>query len=156
MTIRLEQPHNDADWLRARSLIEAYAASLGFDLAFQGFDEELERLATEYAAPSGAFLVASDDVQGLGCVGLRRFDDTTGEIKRLYVAPAARGRGVGRMLAQGIVAHGRTLGYRRLVLDTVSTMHEAQGLYTSLGFSPIPPYRYNPLPDAAYYELRLR
>lgn len=156
MTIRLAQPHDEADWRRARGLIEAYAASLGFDLSFQGFEEELGRIATEYGAPGGAFLVASDEVQGLGCVGLRRFDEATGEIKRLYVAPAARGRGVGRMLAQGIVARGRTLGYRRLVLDTVSTMHEAQALYASLGFAPIPPYRYNPLPDAAYFELRLR
>lgn len=154
--MRTLAPRSQAHWRQARLLIEEYAASLGVDLSFQNFGRELEHLADEYAAPAGAFLLAEHDGAWLGCVGLRRFADGVGEIKRLYVRPAARGRGVGRLLAEGVVAAARKIGYARLLLDTLPSMKEAQSLYTSLGFKPIPPYRFNPVEGTAYLELQLR
>jgi GNAT superfamily N-acetyltransferase len=154
--VRLIQPSTAAHWQDARRLIEAYAASLGLDLSFQNFAEEIERLSTEYGPPRGAFLLAEVEGRAIGCVGLRAFDEATGEIKRLCVDPAARGHGAGRALAEAIVARGRELGYTRLVLDTLPSMGEARALYLSLGFTPITPYRFNPVPGTSFLELKLR
>jgi putative acetyltransferase len=155
-SIVLQQPRSPEEWLQARRLVEEYAASLGLDLAFQNIEHELEHLAEEYSAPTGAFLIAREQGAALGCAGLRRFDAGDGEIKRLYVVAAARGRGIGLRLARHIVAEARRLGYARLLLDTLPAMHEAQALYTSLGFEPTPAYRFNPLPGAAYFALSLQ
>lgn len=130
-------------------------ASLNVDLSFQNVAHELEHLSSEYAPPSGAFLLAGEDGTHLGCVGLRRFSDGVGEIKRLYTIPDARGRGLGRLLAEAIVAEGRRLRYERLVLDTLPTMKEARRLYESLGFKSTPAYRFNPVPETAFLELPL-
>jgi putative acetyltransferase len=156
MTIQLVQAVSEQDWRDARRLVEAYAASLNVDLSFQNFAHELEHLASEYAPPSGAFLLAREDESCLGCIGLRRFSDDTGEIKRLYALRAARGRGVGRMLIGGIVSAGRELGYSRLLLDTLPFMNEAQALYQSFGFRPTAAYRFNPVEGTAFLELTLR
>jgi GNAT superfamily N-acetyltransferase len=155
-TITLAQPQSAEDWNQARALVEEYAASLQLDLSFQNFAHELEHFSSEYSAPAGAFLLAREQGNYLGCVGVRRFAGEDGEIKRLYVTPAARGRGIGMLLARGIVAEARRLGYARLLLDTLSFMQEAQSLYASLGFRTTAAYRYNPLPGAAYFELSLR
>ena len=155
-TIDLTQPQVLEDWLQARRLVEEYAASLNLDLGFQNFAHELEHLASEYSAPTGAFLLAREQGTALGCAGVRRFAERDGEIKRLYVVPAARGRGIGALLARSIVAEARRLGYARLLLDTLPAMREAQALYVSLGFKPTSAYRFNPLPGAAFFELLLR
>jgi len=155
VTIRLVQPNSDDSWRQARQLIEEYAASLSIDLSFQNFTHELAHLTSEYAAPTGAFLLAEEDGIHFGCVGLRQFSDGVGEIKRLYVISTARGRGVGRLLAKGIVAAAKQLGYTRLLLDTLYSMQEAQSLYGSLGFKPIAAYRFNPVPGTVFLELEL-
>lgn len=126
------------------------------DLSFQNFGHEVEHLATEYAAPAGVFLLAEESEILVGCIGLRRFADGAGEIKRLYVSPAGRGRGVGRFLIEGVLVAAKQLGYARLVLDTLPSMKGAQKLYASLGFSPTAPYRFNPVPGATYLEKVLR
>lgn len=155
MAIHLVQPRSDDDWTNSRRLIEEYAASLNVDLCFQNLAYELEHLASEYGPPAGAFFLAVENESYLGCVGLRRFSEGIGEIKRLYTIPAARGRGLGRLLAEGIVAAGRHLGYRRLLLDTLPSMKEAQSLYVSLGFKPTAAYRFNPVAGTAFLELKL-
>lgn len=155
MTIRLGAPQSKEDWREARRLIEEYAASLNVDLCFQDIGHELAHLAEEYGPPAGAFLLAAENGVNLGCVGLRRISDGVAEMKRLYAVPAARGRGVGRLLAEGIVDAARRLGYTALVLDTLPTMKEAQALYASLGFKPTAAYRFNPVPGTAYLELEL-
>ena len=153
--IRLSQPQSEDDWRRARRLVEAYVASLHLDLSFQNIAYEIGHLKDEYASPRGAFLLAELDGADVGCIGVRRFSGDTGEIKRLYVAPSARGHGVGRLLAEKIVSVAKSLGYARLRLDTLPEMKAAQTLYESLGFKPIAPYRFNPVEGTAYLELTL-
>jgi putative acetyltransferase len=138
-----------------RRLFEEYAAELGHDLCFQGFANELETLPGSYARPEGRLLLASANYEAAGCVGLRRLDAEVCEMKRLYVRPAYRSLGAGRMLAEAIVAEGRAAGYRRMRLDTLSTMLGALAVYRKLGFRDIAPYRDNPIPGAVYLELGL-
>jgi putative acetyltransferase len=152
----LLKPKSAAEWREARRLVEEYASSLNLDLSFQNFAHELAQFESEYAPPSGAFLLARSEDVCVGCVGLRKLTATDGENTRLYVAPAARGRGLGQTLVRSIVAEGRTLGYARLVLDTLPSMLEAQSLYQALGFKAIAPYRYNPVAGTAFLELRLQ
>ena len=153
--MNLFAPSSPEDWLTARHLIEAYAQSLGVDLCFQNFDDEIEHLAEQYGPPTGAFLLAEVNGRVIGCVGLRRYDESSGEIKRLYVDPSGRGAGSGRELAKAIIERGRKLGYARLVLDTLPSMTEARALYTSLGFVPITAYRHNPIAGTSFLALNL-
>jgi GNAT superfamily N-acetyltransferase len=155
VTIRLAQAHSEDEWRLARELIEEYAASLNVDLCFQDLGHELTHLPDEYGPPGGAFLLSAENDVYLGCIGLRRISDGIGEVKRLYVRPAARGRGAGRLLAEGIIAAAQRLGYARLRLDTLPDMKEAQALYASLGFTAIPEYRFNPVPGTVFLELSL-
>ena len=143
------------DWVEARRLFEEYAASLGFDLAFQDFDREIASLPGDYASPQGAILLAEDDSGVAGCVALRPFADETCEMKRLYVRPAHRGSGLGKLLAEAVLAEARVRGYRSMRLDTVPGMEAAMALYRSLGFREIGPYRANPIPGALFMEREL-
>jgi ribosomal protein S18 acetylase RimI-like enzyme len=151
----LHKPKSAAEWREARRLVEEYAASLNLDLSFQNFAQELEHFESEYSPPTGAFVLVREKGSFVGCVGLRKLSDTVGEIKRLYVEPTARGLGLGEALVRGIVDEGKKLGYARLVLDTLPSMLEARSLYHALGFTPVAPYRYNPVAETAFLELRL-
>jgi GNAT superfamily N-acetyltransferase len=155
VTLNLVPPKSEQDWNHARRLIEQYAASLNVDLSFQNLEHELKNLESDYVPPAGAFLLAEEDGIFFGCVGLRQFAEGVGEIKRLYTVPAARGRRVGRLLAEGIVEAARDLKYTRLLLDTLPFMQEAQSLYASMGFKPTSAYRFNPVPGTVFLELAL-
>jgi putative acetyltransferase len=154
--VKIVQAGTTEEVTQARGLFEEYAASLDFDLHFQNFREELAGLPGDYAAPSGCLLLAWDGDQVAGCVALRKMEGDVCEMKRLYVRPAFRHGGVGRLLARAIVAEAKKKGYSRMRLDTVPAMKEARGLYESLGFKKISPYRHNPIPGAAFLELNLR
>ena len=153
--MQLLQATTPREWDEAQRLVREYAASLNVDLAFQNFAHELQHFTTEYAAPTGAFILAEDAGQYVACIGLRQFSEGIGEIKRLYVAPAARGRGLGRLLVERIIADARQIGYGSLLLDTLPFMKEAQSLYLALGFKPTAPYRYNPVAGSAFLRLDL-
>jgi putative acetyltransferase len=139
----------------ARRLFERYAASLGFDLAFQDFAGELAGLPGAYAAPEGCLLLATVDGVSAGCVAARDLGGGICEMKRLYVLSEYRGLGLGRLLAARVVDEARRMGYERMRLDTVPAMRDAQALYERLGFRDIAPYRENPVPGTRYMELTL-
>ena len=143
-------PADDLDTVRA--LLHEYARSTGVDLEFQGFGHELETLATYYET----ILVDREDGEAAGCIALRRIDDATCEMKRLYGRPGFQGRGLGRALAVAIIDEARRRGYARMRLDTLPSMQSAIALYESLGFRDIAPYRFNPVPGTRYLELLLR
>lgn len=160
--IRIRTADGLGDLAAIRTLFEEYAASIGFDLSFQNFTEELVRLPGEYAPPEGCLLLAVDDAaapQGgggpAGCVALRRLSPEICEMKRLYVRPAHRGSGAGRLLAEAIILEGRRRGYAKMRLDTVPAMERARSLYRALGFTDIPAYRFNPIPGTLYMEMAL-
>jgi putative acetyltransferase len=156
---RLVQATSVAQFAAARALIEDYAAQLGalmrVDLAFQDIAVELNQLPDMYGPPSGCLLLARGDDEWAGCCALRRFAEDVCEMKRLYVKPSVRGANLGRQLTESLVAKARTLGYRRMVLDTLEDMIAAQTLYRSLGFRETEPYYFNPLPGVSYMELDL-
>jgi putative acetyltransferase len=138
-----------------RLLLREYADSLGFDLCFQDFEQELAGLPGPYAPPSGCLLLAMVGDEPAGCVALKQQADGVCEMKRLYVRSRHRGTGLGRTLAEQIIQEAKRLGYQAIRLDTVpATMGSAVTLYRSLGFRDIPPYCFNPVPGALYMELR--
>ena len=137
------------------SLFEEYADSLGVDLCFQGFSEELATLPGAYARPSGRLLLALSGSDAAGCVALRALEPDVCEMKRLFVRPGFRGSGLGRRLVERVVVEGREAGYVRMRLDTLPSMNVARSLYAEIGFTPIPPYRPNPIAGAEYLELQL-
>jgi ribosomal protein S18 acetylase RimI-like enzyme len=147
-------PARSADDLAAvAALFRAYAASLGIDLAYQGFEAELAGLPGRYAAPRGALLLARSGADALGCVGVRPLSDgdEACEMKRLYVGLQGRGTGAGRALAAAAIAFAAGAGYRRLLLDTLPSMTAAIGLYRALGFVAVAPYWSGSPPGTLYF-----
>lgn len=138
-----------------RSLFRAYAEGLGVDLEFQGFEAELAALPGKYEPPAGRILLAWRGTETLGCIAVRPIDAKACEMKRLYVRPGARGEQLGRRLAERLCQEAREAGYSRICLDTLPTMGAAQGLYQSLGFRPIEPYVFNPIPGTKFLALDL-
>ncbi|KAI6861262.1 hypothetical protein KC343_g5554 [Hortaea werneckii] len=152
-------------------LFKAYALALGIDLTFQDFASEVATLPGKYASPTGCLLLARDVAgRGVGCVGLRplpaKQDDGGGddgvaagvpccEMKRLYVDPSQRGSGLGRLLAERVVCEARSMGYRRMRLDTLPSMLSARALYKALGFREIEPYYQTPIDGTIFMELEL-
>jgi ribosomal protein S18 acetylase RimI-like enzyme len=157
--IQLVEPDSPPLLDAAREVFREYAAGLGVDLCFQNFDAELDGLPGDYAAPSGALLLAFVDGQLAGCGAMRPAPDVdyvdACEMKRLYVRRAFRGFGLGRRLAQALLDRAGEAGYSNMLLDTLDDMESARGLYESLGFEEIPPYYYNPIPGAHYLRAEL-
>jgi GNAT superfamily N-acetyltransferase len=140
----------------ARILFREYEAAIGIDLCFQNFDDEVAGLPGAYAPPDGRLLFARRDHDVVGCIALRRLDDETCEMKRLFVRPSGRGLGLGRQLAERLIAEARTPGYKRMRLDTLTgVMDHAIALYRELGFTEIEPYYHNPYSGTLFMEVSL-
>src|ERR1700746_874249 len=152
----LSQAESPTQIAQARELFLEYAQSLGFSLCFQNFDKELAGLPGDYAPPEGCLLVGDYEGQLAGCVALHKLEPGICEMKRLYLRPQFRGKGLGRTIADRIIAEARTIGYQRMRLDTVEpVMKDALAMYRRIGFREIAPYCKNPIAGALYMELDL-
>lgn len=154
--LRLTQATAQSDIEQARELFREYETGLGISLCFQNFDQELANLPGDYAPPRGRLLLAREFDQAMGCIALRPLGPTTSEMKRLFVRPEYRDRGLGRVLVEAIIEEARKIGYTHMRLDTIADrMDRAVALYKSIGFVTIPPYRNNPVDTATFMELDL-
>jgi len=145
-----------ADLDRIRRLFTEYWNALGFRPSFQGFESELAALPGKFAPPGGCLLLARTEGLPVGCAALRRFDETRGEMKRMYVRPQFRGRGIGEALVQKLAEEALAIGYAELIADTIpESMATALAMYERLGFERIPPYS-DETPGAVHIRLRLR
>jgi len=154
--VSVVQAESQAQIDQARELFLEYAQSLGFSLCFQNFDKELAGLPGDYAPPEGRLLLAEYEGQVAGCVALHKLEPGICEMKRLYLRPQFRGKGLGRVLADRIIAEARLIGYERMRLDTVEpVMKDAVEMYRRLGFIEIAAYCANPIAGALYMELQL-
>ena len=153
--LKLETVTDGENLVQVRNLFLEYQKDIGVDLCFQNFDQELANLPGDYAPPEGRLLLAWDDSKVAGCVALRKIEDGVCEMKRLFVRPEFRGKGLGRELAVAVIEEAIKIGYKNVRLDTLPVMKEAIALYKRLGFKETEAYRYNPVQGAMYMELDL-
>jgi GNAT superfamily N-acetyltransferase len=145
---------------QARNLFREYATMPGVAPCIEDFEKEAASLPGAYAPPDGRLLLTIEESPGnpgepAGCVALRKLEQDACEMKRLYVRPAFRGKGVGEGLVKELIAEARSIGYQR-ILDTLPSMNAAHQLYRTLGFREIPCYQKKPIPGALFFELALR
>ena len=153
MNISIEYAYEQLDIVR--TLFKEYVDFLGIDLQFQSFEKELENLPDKYALEDGRLYIAYVDGEVAGCIGLRRFDDTRCELKRLFIREAYRKHGLGLRLSQQVIDDARQIGYQQILLDTLASMTPAMNLYQKLGFRQVSAYYHNPISDAVYFCLDL-
>ena len=159
--LRVVPSVSEATLSQARNLFREYAIMPGVAPCVEDFEREVVSLPGLYAPPGGRLLLAMQDSAGnsgeaIGCAALRRFDQEACEMKRLYVRPAFRGQGAARELVKVLIGVARSIGYQRMLLDTLPSMQEAHKLYRTFGFQEIPSYQKNPIPEALFFELTLR
>jgi putative acetyltransferase len=155
-TLTFAQVESGTQIAQARELFLEYAQSLGFSLCFQNFDKEIADLPGDYGPPEGRLLLAYCEAELAGCVALHKLEEHICEMKRLYLRPQSRRKGLGRTLAEKIIQEARDIGYRKIRLDTVEpVMKDAVAMYRKLGFTEIAPYCANPIAGALYMELEL-
>jgi putative acetyltransferase len=157
--IALRTPDSPELFDATRQIFREYAEQLGVDLCFQGFESELANLPGDYVAPRGGLMLALVNGEIAGCGAFRSLSDVdyanACEMKRLYVRPAFRRLGLGRILAQALMDQALRASYSVMLLDTLDDMEAARGLYAALGFEEIPPYYFNPIPGAHYLKAQL-
>jgi putative acetyltransferase len=155
--VNFKQVESDEDVEHTRQLFEEYVTWLGVNLCFQNYDKEVAELPGEYVPPTGRLYLATEADETAACIALRKLDDGICEMKRLYVRPQFRGKGLGRTLVDKIIEDAREIGYDRMRLDTLpGKMDQAIAMYRAFGFKEIERYYDNPYETAAFMELDLK
>lgn len=153
---KFREAESKEEYQLAVELFKEYASQIGVDLAFQNFNSEIEKIDSHYSKPKGAvFIVYNEKELPIGCFGIRSFESDICELKRMYLKKEARGLGIGKLLLEKAIKVAKELGYKRMRLDTLPTMHSAIGLCKKLGFYEIVPYRFNPIHGTKYFEINL-
>ena len=140
------------DFEQGKQLFKEYVDSLGVDLSFQDFENELKIIDRQYNKPEGALMLAVKEGIAIGCAGIRQLDESTAELKRMYVRDEYRGQQIGLRILKCSLELAKVSGYTRMRLDTLKNMTRAQELYRAFGFYEIPSYRFNPLEGTMYME----
>ena len=147
----------DEQFKMAAELFKEYAAQIKVDLSFQNFEKELIEIKEQYARPTGVlFVLHHMDKIPMGCFGIRKFEGTICELKRMYLKEALRGKGLGKTLVTKAIEAGKALQYTKMRLDTLPTMKTAISLYQKMGFYEIAAYRFNPIEGTKYFEIHLQ
>lgn len=142
----------NSDYAAAASLFKEYVAWLNIDLTFQHFDEELLELEEMYALPRGGIILCKDENKFVACVGIRRLDQKTAEMKRMYVQPAFQRKGIADELVKRSLQLAKRCNYKLVKLDTLNTMMPAMNLYKKYGFTETKAYYHNPNDTVVYFE----
>lgn len=144
------------DFLQSKIIITEYLETLKIDLTYMNLPEEFSSMELKYTAPQGAFILAKEDREIIGCVGVRKLDTETAELKRLYVKDSHKGNKIGITLLQKALEKTRELGYNKIRLEVIPTLHKAKQLYYSIGFYDIQPYFNNHVEGTTYMEKKIR
>ncbi len=154
--IKIFQAENAEQIEQIRRLFREYEKWLNLDICFQGFEAEVANLPGKYAKPDGRLLLASVDNAIAGCIALRKLEENTCEMKRLYLRDEFRGAGLGVKLIEKVIEEARLIGYQKMRLDTLpGKMAQAVKIYESHGFRQVPAYYQNPYDETLYLELDL-
>lgn len=140
------------DYAAAKLLFSQYAASIMINLDFQHFEDELNGLEKIYTKPFGGIILAKEKDEIMGCIAVRKFSEDVGELKRMFLKPQYQSKGIGKDLLNGAIQLAKECKYTVLRLDTLNYMFPAIRLYKQAGFYEIPPYYYNPITTAIYFE----
>lgn len=154
--VEIRQARFPEERAAVEAIFREYIASPSVSLAFQDYEPELAALPGKYAPPAGALLLAWQSGRAIGCVAMRPVDEAICEMKRLYVRPDGRGLGLGRRLAEAIIAAAREAGYAEMRLDVLPEFERAREVYHALGFRPAEPVTHNPVPGTSFLGLALR
>jgi len=152
MKISLKIAHSGKEFEDGKDLFQQYAYSLNIDLSFQDFIDELKTIDKQYNIPRGALILAYHEKIAIGCAGIREIDNETAELKRMFVRTEYRKFKIGKKLLELSIDKAKKLNYKKIRLDTLPNMIQAQNLYRSFGFYEIPSYRFNPVAGTIYME----
>jgi len=146
MPIVIAQVASQADIESVREILAEYMAwtlTVEGDAhdapTFAGHREELAGVPGVYVPPAGRLFLAREHARTAGCVAIKPHDERVCELKRLYVRPAFRGRGLGEQLVRLAIDEARAIGYQRMILDSHISMRNAHAIYRSLGFGFVDP-----------------
>jgi len=140
---------------QVKVLFREYVTALNVDLAFQHFDHEIKDLLQKYGPPGGCLMLATHDAQAAGCIALQQIKPRVCEMKRLYTRPQFRQKGIGSQLIEQLISQALKMGYRKMVLDTLSRLTPAIHLYKQHGFIETTAYYNNPLREVIFMEKEL-
>ena len=154
--IQIKEVIHPDEFEKGKNIFREYAQELPIDLSFQDFEKELKDIEKQYSRPEGVLFIAYDgEGKTVGCFGIRKWAESICELKRMYINKSYRKKGIGKRFMSKSIEEAKALGYEKMRLDTLPSMHSAIKLYQKYGFYEIEPYRFNPIQGTKYFEVNL-